>query len=99
MDDRNKKKVQEIFECLERYYPDTEIVSERQAGRMLSNFYIRIDLGVQYILKVTDECVMDNSLSSILHAVTTECLAAMTDNPNHEVVLYKDLHLEVGQPH
>jgi len=99
MNDNDNKKVDEIMACLERHYPDTEIVQGRQQGRLLSSFHIRISSGVQYILKVTDECVMDNSLSALLQTVSSECLAAMTENPNQEVVLFKDLHLEVGEPH
>ena len=97
MNDEDRKKQKALLESLEGTFPGIEIEFQEEPSPGLSSYYIRPDLKTQWIIKVTDECLMNNRLSQIIEAIRTEGIQIMMDNPNEQVVLYQDFSFKVGK--
>lgn len=96
MNDDDQKKQQALLLSLEGFFSGIKVEFQREPGRGVSSYYVRPDLKTQWIIKVTDECIMNNRLSQIVEAVQTEGAEIMMANPNEEVVLYQDFTFRVG---
>ena len=95
----DQEKLENILIELNEIFPVTEIEPHRQVGRGLHCFYVRPSVQEQMILKITDECLMNNPLDKLLDAIKRRCLSAMKENLNMEVVLFNDMHIEVNEAH
>ena len=95
MNDDDKKKVQALLSSLEGMFQGVEIKFQSEPNRRLSCYYIRPDLATQWIIEVTDECIVNHPLSQIIEAIRTEGMEIMMANPNKEVVLYQDFTFRV----
>lgn len=98
MNEEDFAKTDEIAGYLEERFPDFELERDRNVGRGLSAFYLNINMRGRMILKITDECIMDNDLVDILNAIDRRCIPTMQASLNQEVVLYNDLQIEKREP-
>ncbi len=91
MDDIDRRKQQGILSSLQSNFPGIEVIFEWEPERRLSSYYIRPDTETQWIIKVTDDCIVNNSLATMLQEILTEGMEMIMKSPNVEHILYKNI--------
>ena len=97
MNEEDSRKTDSIAEYLFSKYPESDCERERDMTRGLNCYYINMDGSDRLILKITDECIMDNDLESIKQKIESRCIPVMTENINKIVVLFNDFHVEIRE--
>jgi len=91
----NQEKVAKISGCLIELFPEHSFEQERKINRGVNSFYIRPNKNQQYILTVTDECLMDHDIEKILGLVSSN-KQLIVESEGKELVLYTSLQFAVN---
>lgn len=94
MDD--SEKVAQIEEFFEKNYPESEVLKQHDLDRGLYNYYVNGRSEGRLVFKISEQCVDDNDIDSILDALSARVIGVLESNPKMEILLRKDFTIEVN---
>tara|TARA_Y100001001_G_scaffold122625_1_gene120883 strand:- start:465 stop:755 length:291 start_codon:yes stop_codon:yes gene_type:complete len=94
MDD--SEKVAQIEEFFEKNYPESEVLQQHDLDRGLYNYYVNGRSEGRLVFKISEQCVDDNDIDSILDALSARVIGVLESNPKMEILLRKDFTIEVN---
>ena len=89
------EKTDALAQFITAKYPNAQMERSKEAGRGLSSYYLNFDNNNYLVLKITDECVMDNQLEEIKKHIESRCFPAMEQNQGMAIVLFSNFHIEI----
>ena len=86
-----------IEDFLREKYPDSEVDPGKDISKSWFFYILDASSDNRMILRVTYLCFADNNIDSIKRKIESHCMKAMENNRNKEVVLGKDLEIEINE--